>query len=85
MSSIYSILEAGLIPVEILLALWLIPVALITLTVQIVLYLIGRSKWPEAPETNKWLVLFGTPLLTGLFLTLITYFSGGPDAFVPRL
>ena len=81
----HGILEAGLIPVEILLALWLIPVAIVTLTVQIVLFLIGRSRWPESPETYKGLVLFGTPLLTWLFLTLLTYFSGGMNSFVPRL
>ena len=85
LSCMYGVLEAGLIPVEVLLALWLAPVSIATLTVQTVLFMIGRVRWPESPETNRRLVLIGTPLLTWLSLVLLTYFSGGPDAFVPRL
>lgn len=82
---LYSILQAGLIPAEVLLVLWLIPISGVTLLVQTALFVIGRFRWPDSAEANKRLVLFCTPLVTWLVLVLFTLLSGGADSFVPRL
>lgn len=81
----HGILQAGLVPMVILLPLALVPISLVTLTVQTTLFLVGRRFWGAEPQANKLLVLIGTPVVTWLCLLAITWFSGGPDAFVPRL
>jgi uncharacterized membrane protein len=81
----YRILEAGLVPYWFLFALALIPISIVTIVVETILYVIGRNRWPNSYNINKRLVLLGTPLGTWLILVIIAWLAGGPDAFVPRL
>jgi len=81
----YPILEAGLIPYWFLFALALTAISIVTIVIETILYVIGRIRLPDSPQSNKKLVLLGTPLVTWLFLFIITCLAGGPDAFVPRL
>ena len=78
-------LEAGLVPGPILLALALIPISVVTVFVQITMFLICRSVWPHRTALNKWLVWLGTPLVSWLYLLLITYLLGGAGSLVPRI
>lgn len=81
----YRVLQAGLIPTELMLAVALIPVSLVTLIVQTTVFAAGRSIRPDSPETEKLLVLLGTPLVTWLCLWLLTYLAGGANSFVIRI
>lgn len=81
----YPVLQAGLVPVPIMLVLALIPVSSVTLMVQTALFLIGLVKWPDSPENNKRLVLICTLPLSWFCLWLVTYLAGGADSFVIRI
>jgi hypothetical protein len=81
----HGILHAGLVPAMILLPLALIPISVVTFTVQTVLFLVGRNALPGNLKANKQLLLLGTPVVTWICLAVFVWISGGPDAFVPRL
>jgi hypothetical protein len=81
----YSLLKAGLVPAGVLLALAVIPVAVVTLCVQVCLYLTAvKFRGDKAYDMRLWLVI-GTPTLTLILLALMILLAGGPEAFVPRL
>jgi hypothetical protein len=82
---VYRELDAGMIPAHVLLALALIPILIVTLIVETVLFLVGHIRLPDSPETGKRLVLFGTLPVTWVCLWLITLFCGGLDAFIVRI
>ncbi len=81
----YRELDAGMVPPPILLVLALIPISIVTLIVETVLFLVGHIRYPESPETCKRLVLYGMLPATLLCLWLITLFCGGVDAFIVRI
>jgi hypothetical protein len=81
----FPVLKAGLVPWEVILVLALFPIALGALIVQTGWGLLVKSVSPFSEGINIKLVIFGTPVLTCIFMVLLIILAGGPDAFIPRL
>jgi hypothetical protein len=78
-------LERGVLPTEVLLVLWGVPVAGVTLVAQTLLLLIGRKLRlgrRRAPGIPSCLLTSAVTLL-GLWALLLVL--GGPEAVIPRL
>lgn len=81
----YPLLKAGLIPAEVLLSLAVIPVAIVAIGVQVILYVASIGLVNDGVRDVRMFLLIGTPVVTSLLLAVIIILSGGLEAFVPRL
>jgi hypothetical protein len=78
-------LERGVLPTEVLLVLWGVPVAGATLVVQTLLLLIGRRLPPGSRPGQGIPSCLLTSAVTLLGLWVLLVLLGGPGAIIPRL
>ncbi len=78
-------LERGVLPTEVLLVLWWVPLAAATLVAQTLLLLIGRKLRPGSRRAHGVPSCLLTSAVTLLGLWVLLLLAGGADSFIPRL
>jgi hypothetical protein len=78
----YPRLQASMVPYQIFMLVSVVPIAGVTLAVQVVLFLTGRKYWPDDFNKRKRLMFIGTPLISWFCIWLGLALVGGVNYFL---